>query len=127
MTDLDKALEKYLQDDETQTAYYDLVLNTDFYIPINDDESGPGLQEKESVSPTVFQSEGKSYLMLFDSEERLSAWAGNPINYVILAGFKLAEISTVNLHWAVNIESGFAKEFVPDEISWLKESVAQHG
>jgi hypothetical protein len=47
--------------------------------------------------------------MLFDSEERLSAWARNPTSYVVLAGFKVAEISTQNLHWAVNLGGGYAK------------------
>lgn len=123
MTALDDALEKYLQDDQHQSAYYDLVLNTDFYIPLSDDEAATSLEKNESVSPLVVESEGKSYMMLFDSAERLADWAKKPVNYVILAGFKAAEISVPQLHWAVNIGGGFAKEFVPDEIGWLKESV----
>jgi hypothetical protein len=31
MTELDLAFEKYRQDDVQQVAYYDCVLNTDFY------------------------------------------------------------------------------------------------
>lgn len=123
MTELDTALTKYLQSDEYQADYYDLVLNTDFYIPIDYEGDSATLGSKESVSPRIYESDGKSYLMLFDSEERLSAWAKNPINYVILAGFKVADLSIPDLHWAVNIGGGYAKEFVPDEIRWLKESV----
>ncbi len=123
MTELDEALGKYLENDDHQAEYYDLVLNTDFYIPLNDEGDSSTLESKESVSPRVYESDGKSYLMLFDSEERLSGWAKNPVNYVILAGFKVAEISTPSLHWAINIGGGYAKEFVPDEIRWLKESV----
>ena len=123
MTALDEALDKYLQDDNCQSAYYDLVLNTDFYIPLEDEDAATALKEKEAVSPLVVESEGKSYMMLFDTEEGLSNWAKRPVNYVILAGFKAAEISVPDLHWAVNIGGDYAKEFVPDEINWLKESI----
>jgi len=63
--------------------------------------------------------------MLFDTEERLSAWAQQPTDFVVLAGFKLAELSTPELHWAVNLGGGYAKEFVPEEISWLKSAIAE--
>ena len=32
MTELDHALESFIQDENKQTAYYDLVLKCDFYI-----------------------------------------------------------------------------------------------
>ena len=121
MTDLDTALEKYIQDDALQADYYALMLKTDFYIPLSDPESVSDLADKESVEPRIYESDGKEYLMLFDSEERLSAWAKTPLNYVVLAGSTVAELSTPNLHWAVNIGGDCAKEFVPDEIAWLKQ------
>jgi hypothetical protein len=124
MTALDEALEKYLADDEYQSEYYDLVLNSDFYIPLADEDEASSLGEKESVTPLVVESEGKSYMMLFDTEEKLAAWAKKPVNYVVLAGFMAAEISVPELLWAVNIGGGFAKEFVPEEIRWLQESVS---
>jgi len=123
MTALDEALEQYLQDDEHQSAYYDIVLNTDFYIPLDDEDTATPLGEKESVSPLVVESEGKSYMVLFDTEKGLTAWAKRPANYVILAGFKAVETSVPDLHWAVNFGGDYAKEFVPEEISWLVESI----
>jgi len=127
MTALDEALQKYLQDDDYQSDYYGRVLNTDFYIPLDDEDAADVLAEKDSVSPLVVDSEGKSYMMLFDTEEGLSAWAKKPVNYVILAGFKAAEISIPDLYWAVNIGGDYAKEFVPEEIRWLKEMVTERG
>ena len=75
----------------------------------------------------VVVADGKSYLMLFDSEERMSAWVQGPINYVVLSGFKVAEISPTELHWTVNIGDGFAKEIVPDEICGLRASPQTEG
>ena len=117
MTELDQALEKYREDDEHQDAYYDLVLNTDFYIPTCEPED----ENPDSVVPLLFESEGKSYLMLFDSEERLTAWAKQPVRHAVLAGHLLAEIATPEIHWAVNFGDDNAKEFVPEEIKWLKD------
>ena len=124
MTPLDEALARFIQDECHQDAYYELILNTDFYIPLNTDADETPVEETDSVTPLVVEADGKSYLMLFDSEERLTAWAQKPTGYVVLAGFKVAELSTPNLHWAANLGGGYAKEFVPDEISWLKAASA---
>ena len=128
MTELDQALQKCLQDENEQNSYYDLVLNTPFYIPTNDDEARSGkteLAENDSVAPIILESESKHYMMLFDSEERLGEWAKEPISYVVLPGHVIAKMSPPSLHWAVNIGTEFSKEFVPEEIAWLKEVVEE--
>ena len=119
MSELDQALEKYRKDEKHQATYYELILNTDFYIPISD----PSEDDQGSNVPLIFESEGKSYLMLFDSEQRLTEWAKQEVRHAIVAGNLLAEISTPEIHWAVNFGVGKAKEFVPDEIKWLKEGI----
>ena len=121
MSELDQALEKYREDDEHQTAYYDLVLNTDFYIPICEPED----DNPDSVVPLVFESEGKSYLTMFDSEERLNTWAKQEVRHAVIAGHLLAQISTPDIYWAVNFGDGNAKEFVPDKIKWIKDGTQE--
>ncbi len=126
MTELDQALAKYIQDDNEQAQYYDLVLNTNFYIPTIDEEAKAGkteVSENDSITPIILESEGKSYMMLFDSEERLTAWAKESVSYVVFPGHVIAAMSTPALHWAVNVGTEHSKEFVPDEIDWLKEIV----
>jgi len=121
MSKLDQALEACLQDATEQDAYYQLVLASDFYVPLQVDENTDSEQDPESVQPLILESEGKPYVMLFDSEERLNEWSSEPVHYAVLAGHLVAELSPPELHWAVNLGSGFAKEFVPEEISYLKE------
>ncbi|BCR06543.1 hypothetical protein DESUT3_36120 [Desulfuromonas versatilis] len=128
MNELDKALDKYIQDANEQGPYYELVLNTQFFIPTNDEQAWAGKTEiaaNESIAPIIVQSEGKRYMMLFDSEQRLSQWAKKQVSYAVLPGHAIAGMTPPGLHWAVNIGSGFAKEFVPDEIAWLKKLVSQ--
>lgn len=127
MTPLDEALEKYIADENEQSQYYEQVLKTDFYIPIADDGSDTPIEKREEVTPLVLESEGKHYVLMFDTEERVNSWSKKPVDYIILAGFELAQRSPAGLHWAINIGSDRAKEFVPDEINWLKGMVQQNG
>ncbi len=127
MTALDEALEKYIADESAQAAYYDLVLQTDFYIPIQDDGSGTPVEELESVTPLVFAEGDKKYVLMFDTEERVNGWAKEPVKYMILAGYEMVKHSPAGLHWAINIGSERAKEFVPEEINWLKGVALQNG
>ena len=125
MTALDDALEKYITDENQQAQYYDLILNTDFYIPITDDGSDTPVEERGNVSPLVLESEGKRYVLLFDPEERVNNWVKKPVTYIILAGYEMVRHTPADLHWAINIGNERAKEFVPDEISWLKSLLEQ--
>lgn len=128
MTALDQALQKFIQNDEEHSQYYDLFLNSQFHIPTHEDESAAGkttVSENDAISPVILEADGKSYLMLFDNEERLSAWAKQTVNFVVLPGYAIAEMTTPELHWAVNVGTDYSKEFVPDEIAWLKDVVKQ--
>ncbi len=128
MTELDQALEKFIRDDNEHAQYYNLVLNTNFYIPTVDEEAKAGktaVSENDAIPPIFLESDGKHYMMLFDSEERLTAWAKESVSYVAFPGYAVAEMSTPTLHWAVNVGTEFSKEFVPEEISWLKDVVKQ--
>ncbi len=129
MTELDKALEAFQQDmDDTknQSLFFDLFLNSHFYIPIIDSKDLP--EGAESVEPghavpLIVEAEGNDYMMLFDTEERLHAWAQTKANYVVVAGHVVAEMSEPPLHWALNVGTEYPKQFVPDEIAWLRDIV----
>jgi len=121
MTVLDEALQKYIADENQQAQYYELILSTDFYIPIADDGSKVPIDERENVAPLVLESEGKHYVLLFDSEERVNSWSKQKVEYFICAGYEMVKHTPAGLHWAVNIGGQFSKEFVPDEIDYLKQ------
>ena len=120
MTALDEALEKYIADENEQAQYYELVLKTDFYIPITDDDPDTPIEQRENVTPLVLEAEGKHYVLLFDTEERVNNWSKEPIKYMILAGYEMAKHTPEGIHWAINIGTDRAKAFVPEEINWLK-------
>ena len=129
MTELDQALERLWQDSEepaAQVGFYDLFLNTTFFVPTADGKpSTGGCGSKNSMAPLVVEYEGEDYLVLFDSEERLTGWAEKTLPFAEVPGHVLAKMSVPGLYWALNVGTEHAKQFVPDEIAWLKEIVNQ--
>ena len=131
MSQLDDALielRKDMDDAKSQSKYYDLFLNATFFVPTMEGDMTPeqaAAAEQGQVAPMIMESDGIDYLMLFDSVERLNAWAKGEASYVEVPGHVLAATSAAPLHWALNVETEFAKPFIPAEIAWLKDVVEQ--
>lgn len=130
MSELDEALvelREKMDDPKKQSKYYDLFLNSNFYVPTMEEDLTPEesakVAEEGQVAPLVMQWEGNDYLLLFDSLERLFAWAKKEVSYVKVPGHVLAATSADPLHWALNVDTEFAKPFIPAEIAWLREVV----
>jgi SseB protein N-terminal domain len=124
MTELDKLFDQCIKQEAEQHSYYDLVLNSSFYIPILEDD--PVLTaDDDHVTPVILEADGKPYMMLFDSEEKLRSWADDIVKFIVLPGHSVAEISTPEIYWALNIGTDYQKEFEPEEITWLKDVVKQ--
>jgi SseB protein N-terminal domain len=130
MTELDKALEtlwEHEDDKQVQARFYDLFLNTEFFVPTIDEKpAADSCGGQGSLAPLVVEYEGEDYLVLFDSKERLTGWAERQLPFVMVSGHVLAEMSVPGLYWALNVGSEHAKQFVPAEIAWLK-AVVEHG
>lgn len=129
MTELDKALadlRKDMNDAKGQSRFYDIFLNASFFVPTLDEkelaEGATPLQEGQ-VLPLIIESEGNDYLMLFDTRERMNAWAEAEVKWVDVPGYVLAATTMPPLHWALNVGTDYSKQFLPDEIAWLKEVV----
>jgi hypothetical protein len=136
MTPLDKALNA-LHDDpennENRHHYYSLFLQTTFFIPTFNEESGAVTKAEdddvapEKSLPLIMESEGNDFMMLFDHEDRAVAWAEEGVQCITLPGYAVISMMTGELHLALNVGSDYARQFVPDEIAWLKQVVDQSG
>lgn len=127
LTALDQALKtlRLDMDDAThQSKFYDLFLNTTFCVPTLDQQlDGESALEEGQVLPLVIESDGNDYLMIFDTEERLKAWAADDVKWVEVPGYILAATTMPPLHLALNVATEYSKQFLPDEIAWLREVV----
>lgn len=127
---LDQALELLRQDMTNaagQSKFYDLFLNTTFCVPTLDPKElkGDVTLEEGQVLPLIVESDGNDYLMIFDSPERLKNWTGKETTWIGVPGHVLAATTMPPLHIAMNVASEYSKQFLPDEIAWLREVVEQ--
>ncbi|NVN90906.1 MAG: SseB family protein [Desulfuromonadales bacterium] len=125
---LDQALHSMredMADAKRQSKFYDIFLNTTFCVPSVDRQELDGVADVEEgqVFPLIIESEGNDYLMLFDTEERLKEWAGEDVKWVGVPGYVIAATSMPPLHLAMNVGTEHSKQFLPDEIAWLREVV----
>ena len=128
MTDIDQALEALRADPDdhkAQSGFYDLFLNSSFFVPTVDemisiDENSA--KEKIEV-PLIIVADEVDYLVFFDRQQRLNDWAEEGAPCLQLPGHVLAEMTSAGLHWAMNIGTDYNKQFAPDEIAWLKDVV----
>ena len=130
MTEIDQALEALRanpDDRKAQAGFYDLFLNSSFFVPTVDEmvsTDDTDAEEKIEV-PLIVESEGTDFLVFFDQQQRLNDWAEQDVPCLQLPGHVLAEMTPAALHWAMNIGTAYNKQFAPDEIAWLKEVVAR--
>jgi hypothetical protein len=128
MTEIDQVL-KTLREDmnnaKCQSKFYDIFLNSTFCVPSLDRQEldGEPTIEDGQVLPLIIESEGNDYLMLFDTEERMKNWAGADVEWVEVPGFVIAATTMPPLHLALNVGTEYSKQFLPDEIAWLREVV----
>lgn len=128
MNAIDKALVIFRQDtndQEKQSQFFDLFLNSTFFVPIAPETelAKTDMPKTEGILPLVIEAEGNDFLMIFDSRERMNAWAETEVECVEVPGHLLAATSAPPLHWALNVGTDYSKQFVPEEIIWLKEAV----
>ena len=130
MTALDNAL-KELRDnpesDDHRNDFYRLFLSTTFYLPTYDEETGEVAKGEtgDKMLPLIMEADGENYMMIFDLEDRVAEWAEEGVHCIALPGHVIVEMATEGLHLAMNVGTEHAKQFVPEELSWLKEVVKQ--
>ena len=124
MTELDLALDRCTKGLADQSAYYETFLNTRFYIPVatEKDQAAGDTAEREGTIAPIFlnEGEGKSSILLFDTEERLNTWTNGAVSTAHLFGHVIIEMVSEGKYLAVNVGTRHKKEFVPEEIAYLK-------
>ena len=81
------------------------------------------VEDPEQALPLIMEADGNNFLMLFDHEDRVVAWAEEGVKCVTLPGYVAIAMATENLHLAMNVGTDYSKQFVPEEIAWLKQVV----
>lgn len=127
MTSLDESYVTAMQTKQ-EAVFYDAFLKATIFIAIADSptsESTTRAGSNETISPIVIESHGEKYIMLFDTRERLAAWAKREVGCAALPGHAIVEMMGTEFHWALNVGTDYMKTFVPDEIAWLKQNLTK--
>jgi len=125
MTEIEEAIKLGYQDPTKQHLFYDLFLNTIFYIPVV--EENLEAQTEEGFLPLLVEANEKNYLMLFDTTQKLTDWANKQAKYLPVQGSTITEMSTSDIYWALNYGTESEKFFDPEEIEWLKNIIKKLG
>jgi hypothetical protein len=91
-------------------------------------QSEGGLEEDEPFKPLFAKFDDKYFMLVFDTIERLTAWAGDQfelIDYVEISGRDLVAGINETVFLCLNVGTEFYKEFSPEEILQLKKVVAR--
>ncbi|MEM6481326.1 MAG: SseB family protein [Pseudomonadota bacterium] len=109
-----------MEAEETDTArmrFYETLAVAELFLLLETEAEG------DNVVPQAFEVEGQAYILVFDTERRLSSFAGSAADYVALSGRALVEmLSDQGLGMGLNLEAApSAMLLPPDAMTWLAE------
>ncbi len=83
--------------------------------------------EEDDVVPQAFEVDGQTFVLAFDTEDRLAGFAGAEAHYVALSGRAVAEmLAEAGLGLGLNLEAGPQAALLPNEaMVWLAETLAE--
>jgi hypothetical protein len=126
MTPLDEALLAAQGDPALVDQFYGLFLSTLIVVPIYESppnlpvDAGGRLEEATPMRPIVIPDGELQYIPIFDSLDKLVSWAQQEVQYMQVPAHAFLEGLHPSVYLALNPGHELAKEFVPDEIAWLK-------
>ena len=126
MTPLDQALEESRRT-KNEAVFYNAFLNARLYLPLADaatQAEGGRAGSEDRISPILIEADGQRYLMLFDTRERLAAWARREVPVAALPGHAIVAMMSPDHPWMLNAGTEHPKSFVSDEIRWLKRQMS---
>lgn len=119
-TPLDLALADAQRDKEQAGVFYNLLLNTDLFLPTRPQDPG---DTKETVNLLIVQNEHGLFLPAFDTLPRLEAWAQGPAAHVKVRCYALLKTLGKEHQMVLNAGTGKARGFGIQELDWLRRIV----
>ncbi|WP_371168526.1 SseB family protein [Aliiroseovarius sp. 2305UL8-7] len=113
------AMQADLDDDTARLGFYERLADGELFLllkqePVNDD-----------VEPEVFELEDRSYVLVFDREDRLAEFVGAAAPYAALPGRVIAGIlAGQDIGLGVNLGVAPSSILIPAEaLSWLSDTL----
>ncbi len=115
------AMDAAPDDDAARLRFYDRLAGAELLLLLAAEPDG------DAVTPEVFEVEGASFVLVFDTEERLSAFTGRISPYAALSGRALAEmLAGQGVGLALNPDVAPSSFLMPaDAVAWLAETLGE--
>lgn len=113
------AMEAAPQDAQARLRFYETLAACELFLLLEDEADG------DTVTPRVFEVEGQGFVLVFDREERLAAFAGATVPYAALSGRAVAAmLAPEGLGLGVNLEVAPSSILLPPEaVVWLGDTL----
>ncbi len=113
------AMEIAQEDDTPRLRFYERLAATELFLMLTEEPQG------EVISPELFDLGDVKFVLGFDREDRLSAFAGRVVPYAALSGRALANmLAGQGIGLALNPEVAPSQILLPPEaLSWLVETL----
>ncbi|WP_187432114.1 hypothetical protein ROLI_030680 [Roseobacter fucihabitans] len=110
------AMEAAPQEDAARLRYFEKLAESEMFLMLAQD-AGDG----DQVTPEVFELEDGRYVLVFDREERLAQFAGQPVPYVALSGRVIAGmLAGQGIGLGVNLDVTPSAMLLPHRaVDWL--------
>ena len=108
------------QSDTARLRFYETLSAAELFLLLEGEADG------DNVVPQAFEVEGQAFVLVFDTERRLSSFAGAAADYVALSGRALADmLAEQSLGMGFNLEvAPSAMRLPPDAMIWLSQTLA---
>ncbi len=113
------AMEAAPQDDAARLRFYERLADAELFLLLEKEPEG------ETISPEVFEVQDQSFVLVFDTDERLAKFVGKPAPYAALSGRMIAQmLAPSGIGLGVNLEVAPSSILIPgDAVSWLVETL----
>jgi hypothetical protein len=108
-------------DDRARLAFFASLAESELVVLLTREADG------EAIEPSIFETADGAFVLVFDTEDRLTAFTGAPAPFAALSGRSIAEhLAGQNVGLGVNL--GVAPSSIllpPDAIGWLASLLAR--
>jgi hypothetical protein len=113
------AMEAAPEDDAARLRFYDRLADAELFLMLAEEARGT------DVSPELFELGDARFVLAFDREDRLSAFAGRAVPYAALSGRGLAAmLAGQGIGLGLNLEVAPSSILLPAEaLDWLRRTL----
>lgn len=124
-TPLDEILQEARQNSERGQEYVNVFLNSELFIPVwNDIDKQMNEESQVTIQPITATNEQGTYVMVFDTKEKLENWIDVSVAAAQMTGYELVNlVKEQNLQICMNAGTEFIKVFDQNEINWILDNI----